>query len=165
MKVKEISIYAIIVTLYVVITNVLGGISFGVLQFRISEILLLLPFYNKKYSFACIIAAALSNLFSPLGIVDVATGTAIAVISYTVIIRFGNIYIKTVLYSLLCGILVGAELYYVLKLDFLLSALSVMASQVIVCTLIGVGVINIMAKSDSLNKLLDLRPHKDVKFE
>ena len=157
MKIKKIALYAVLIALYVGITNLLGGISFGIFQFRVSEILLLLPFYNRRYSVPCIIAVALGNLFSPLGLIDVAVGTIIAAVSYTVIIYISNIYVDTLLYSLLCGLLVGAELHIVLQLDLFLSIFSVFISQIAVCSILGVQVLNLLAKNREVNKLLELR--------
>lgn len=42
MNSKKIALYGIIAALYVVVTLVLGAFSFGMIQFRISEVLMLL---------------------------------------------------------------------------------------------------------------------------
>ena len=122
---------AVVAGLYVALTMV-NPIGYGVFQFRISEIICLLPFWWPEYRFACVIIA---NLFSPLGVIDVLTGSFIALVAYWVIARISNKIIDITLYSLLCGSLVGAELYAVFGSPFWLNFLSVSASQLVVCIL------------------------------
>ena len=66
---------SLVAALYFVCTVALAPISFGAVQFRLSEILVLLCFYKKDYCYSLILGCALANLFSPLGIYDVIFGT------------------------------------------------------------------------------------------
>lgn len=130
---------AAVAGLYVALTMI-NPIGYGVFQFRISEIICLLPFWWPEYRFACLLGAFIANLFSPLGLIDVLTGCSVLVIAYWGIARISNKIIDITLYSLLCGALVGAELYAVFGSPFWLNFLSVTASQLVVC-LIGLFII------------------------
>ncbi len=48
-KNKKIAIVGLIAAIYAVVTLALGFISYGQIQFRISEILMFLPLFGKEY--------------------------------------------------------------------------------------------------------------------
>ena len=129
---KKISFTAIMASVYVLMTLV-NPISYGPIQFRISECLCILPFFNKKYRLPIYIGVLIANMMSPLGLIDIVVGLACAFVSYETIMRFTkNIYILCSTYSIVCGLLVGAELLYVYNSPFVLSLLSITASQCII---------------------------------
>jgi len=75
MKIKELTRLAIVAAIYVVLTMAVAPISYGPIQFRISEILLLLVFYKPKYAYSLVIGCFIANLFSPYGWIDLLLGT------------------------------------------------------------------------------------------
>ncbi|MDT2634926.1 QueT transporter family protein [Enterococcus dongliensis] len=66
---------AVVTGLYVAVTIVLSVVSFGAIQFRLSEMFNYLPLFNKRYTIAVTLGVVIANLASPLGIVDVALGS------------------------------------------------------------------------------------------
>ena len=69
--IKDLSSIAIICAMYVALTLGISPLSYGPLQFRISEALILLCFYNKKYGYSISLGCLIANFFSPLGWVDI----------------------------------------------------------------------------------------------
>ncbi|HPN60864.1 MAG TPA: QueT transporter family protein, partial [Bacilli bacterium] len=65
---------ALVASIYVVLT-IWNPFSYTEIQFRISEVLVLLCFYRKDYIYALTIACIIANFFSPLGIIDVVLGS------------------------------------------------------------------------------------------
>ena len=57
---------ALVAALYAALTLALPGLSFGAIQFRFSEILVLLCFYRKDYSISLILGCFIANCFSPM---------------------------------------------------------------------------------------------------
>lgn len=53
-KTREVAIVGIIAAIYCVVTLALGFISYGPIQFRVSEILMFLPLLSKEYIVAYI---------------------------------------------------------------------------------------------------------------
>ena len=53
-KTRKLVVSALVASLYAVITLVLGAISYGPIQFRIAEIMILLPFIKKEIVIAYI---------------------------------------------------------------------------------------------------------------
>ena len=70
-NIKDLVLYASVAAIYIVLTMLLGGLSFGPIQFRIAEALVLLCFFNKKYFYPLTLACLISNFMSPFGIYDV----------------------------------------------------------------------------------------------
>ena len=72
---------ALIAAAYVVLCAISTPIAFGAIQFRIAEILMLLPFFNKRYAFGVTLGCLLSNLMSPFMLLDIIFGTLATAIS------------------------------------------------------------------------------------
>lgn len=66
---------ALVAAIYVILTVLppFNAISYGAYQFRISEMMNFLAFYNKKYLYAVTIGVMIANFFS-FGLIDVVVG-------------------------------------------------------------------------------------------
>ena len=64
----------IIATLYIGATMAVAPLSFGAVQLRLSEVLVLLCFYNPEFSLSLIIGCFITNLYSPLTYYDLIFG-------------------------------------------------------------------------------------------
>jgi len=75
LTVRDLAQIAIVAAIYVAltITPPLNAISYGAYQFRISEMMNFMAFYNRKYIIGVTIGCMIANLFSPLWI-DVFVG-------------------------------------------------------------------------------------------
>lgn len=66
---------AIIAAIYVVITLSFYFVGYNAIQFRISEIMILLAFIDKRYAPGLILGCFIANLLGPYGIVDAIFGS------------------------------------------------------------------------------------------
>lgn len=98
---------ALISALYIVITLFLAPISFGLLQLRLSELFNYLAVYNKRYILAVSIGVAFANIVSPMGIIDMLTGSlstyAVLAISYKLTRKMGT-HKKLATTALICSL-------------------------------------------------------------
>lgn len=80
---KQVVQAAIIAAIYIVLTLLFAPISFGPVQFRVSESLTILPFILSSSVPGLTVGVFLANLFNPdnLGIVDILFGTMATFIS------------------------------------------------------------------------------------
>ena len=62
---------ALIAAIYVVMTLAIAPLSFGMIQIRISEVLMLMAFIDKKYAPGLVLGCFIANCFSPFGMMDV----------------------------------------------------------------------------------------------
>ena len=72
---------AIIAALYATLTIVLKTISYGMVQFRISEALVILPFFTPAAIPGLFLGCAISNLAGDFGILDVVIGSTATLIA------------------------------------------------------------------------------------
>ncbi|MBP5224986.1 MAG: QueT transporter family protein [Lachnospiraceae bacterium] len=101
------AVNAIIAAVYAVLTVAVAPIAYGPVQFRISEILIFLAFYNIRYIPGLILGCFIANLFSPMMAYDDIFGTiatAIAVFG----IHYGRRLFKSEAAGLFFGAFVGA---------------------------------------------------------
>lgn len=64
---------ALLAALYVAVTLVLAPISFGAIQFRVSELLNFLAFYQRKYLYAVTLGCMIANSYN-YGVLDMVVG-------------------------------------------------------------------------------------------
>lgn len=150
---KQILRIAVIASLYVALTISLSWMSYGDIQFRIAEILVLLCFFRKDYNIALIIGCAIANLFSPMGIVDVVFGTIATALSVLFVSRSKNIIVASVYPVVFNSLIVGLELHYMLDLPFIPSAISVLIGEAAVMV-VGCIIFKTLRKSKSFVELI-----------
>ncbi|MDO9099844.1 MAG: QueT transporter family protein [Caldisericota bacterium] len=75
----QLSRAAVIAALYVLLTMTppFSAISYGPVQFRLGEALVLLPFILDEAVLGIVVGCLVANLFSPFGLIDVICGTAV----------------------------------------------------------------------------------------
>ena len=110
---KDIVQNGILAALYVVLTYIMAPISFWAIQFRLSEILVLACFFNKKKIVGLTLGCILSNLVSPLGLMDVGFGTLATFLACLGIIFCKHLIVAIWFPVVLNGIIVGFELYLI----------------------------------------------------
>ena len=83
---------AMVAAIYFIFTVVPAPLSYGAIQFRFAEIMVLLVFIDKRYISGLVLGCFLANLLSPYGIMDAILGPlgslfSVVMIAFTV--RFG----------------------------------------------------------------------------
>lgn len=129
---------AIVAAMYAALTAAIAPLSYGNIQFRFSEVLVLLCFYRRDYAPALIVGCFIANLFSPLGLADVIFGTLATAAAAFPMYRMKNIYIAALLPVLTNGIIVGAELTIVFGNPLWMNMLSVAFGELVTVGIIGV---------------------------
>ena len=127
---------AITAALYVALTLAIAPLSYGALQFRISEVLTLLCFYRKDYCYALILGCFISNLFSPLGALDLVFGVASTVFTVVGIRYCKNLWIASLMPAI-SMVFIAWELAY-LGMPFWYSFFTAALGEIGVVTVIGV---------------------------
>ena len=80
-KLKTLMNVTIVGALYVALTLLLAPLSYGAVQFRLSELLMILVLYNPIYSISMIFGCMIANLSSPMAQIDIWFGTLATIIS------------------------------------------------------------------------------------
>ena len=142
-SVKIIVINAMIASIYAALTLVISPIAYSEIQFRLSEIMVFLAFYNRKYIPGLIIGCIVANLFSPMGLLDVIFGTISTIIVCISMYLIKNRYLAAIIGALITGIIIGGELWYAYQIPYLINALYVAIGELIVL-IIGAFIFNIL---------------------
>ncbi len=156
--IRQLTACGMVAALYIVLTLGFAPISYGAFQFRISEVLNLLAFFNPIYASGIIVGCLISNIFSPLGIIDVIFGTSATIFSMVCILHTKNLWIAS-LWPTVSSIIIGLEIAYVDHLafvPFLLVTLSVMFGEFVVVTLVGCPLFTLISKNRVLCGVLRL---------
>ena len=150
MKTKDITLNALIICIYTALTLVLPSLSYGMIQLRVAEVLMVLCLYRSDYIISLTLACFFSNM---LGIImginpmpmDIVFGSMATLISGILIYSFRNIrtFKKPVLSLLMPGIIngliIGFELSHYLNEghNLLLYALYVFVGESLVTVVLG----------------------------
>ncbi|MCD7828256.1 MAG: QueT transporter family protein [Clostridiales bacterium] len=155
---------AVIAALYVALTyasNALG-LAYNAVQFRLSEILTILPIFTPAAIPGLTIGCILSNIASPYGILDIVCGSLATLFAALTTRLLRNICIKgvpalaTLPPTLFNGLIVGLEIWYLGNQTpalFFISALEVMAGEVVMCTVIGIPFILAIRRTKIFSRL------------
>ncbi len=129
---RKLTLYGLITALYVILSLAFAELSFGPFQFRLAELLNLSVFYNPGFILPITLGCAISNFFSPFGLVDVVVGSL-----HTYISLKAMTYVKkdwqAAFFPAIFSFIIGAEIVLLsqVKLSFFLITLQIMVSEAI----------------------------------
>lgn len=157
--IEKIVITATIAAIYVALTAISSafGLAFSVVQFRLSEVLTVLPVFSPYAVAGLTLGCFISNLASPFGIFDMIFGTLSTLIAAYLTrklscVTFKNIPILALLPPVLVGaVIVGAMIAFLLPegfsaYAFIFSAMSVGIGQFVVCYGLGIPLFFLIRK-------------------
>ena len=137
--VRFIAVNAIIAAMYAALTAAIAPLSYGNIQFRFSEILIFLVFYDIRFMPGLILGCFIANFFStlPMPFLDVIFGTlatTIALVGIRLVCRFvknRNVarFTVPVIGAVSNGFLVALTLHIALQLPYWLSVIEVAAGE------------------------------------
>lgn len=151
---------AIIAALYAILTIILAPISYGPIQFRLSEVMVLLAFFDPFYIGGLTLGCLLSNILGGYGVMDIIFGTIATFMSVSSISLTAK-FLKQNKFSLLIaslwptlfnGVIIGWMLNFVLGVPIFITMLQVAIGEFVVVTILGVS-IAIIIKRKYGNKL------------
>ncbi|CEK30221.1 citrulline cluster-linked gene [[Clostridium] sordellii] len=153
-KTKKLVMTSLVAAIYAVLTLVLGAISYGPIQFRIAEIMVLLAFIKKDYIWGLTIGCFLANVIGPYGAPDIVFGTTATFLSVYAIYLTGKvmkgkkyaILIASIWPTLINAIIIGFMLNIFVGMPLILSMIQVGFGEFVVITIIGVPLYKIIGK-------------------
>lgn len=145
---RRIAIYGIIIATYTAISLLLGSLSFGMIQIRVAELLLILCLYDSKYIIPITLGCFATNFIGVMNglnpiVIDVVVGSLATLISAICVYSFRNIKVHDIpLLSLFIptvvnGIMVGIELCFYFSVNIWLMMLYVAIGEFVSVTLLG----------------------------
>ena len=159
-SVKFIAESAIIAALYVAVTWALAPISYGPIQFRLSEALMLLVLLNPKYGFSLAIGCFIANTTSPLGWYDMVFGTLATILALAAMVKIKNIYLGALMPVVSNAIIISIELGLAFEMfapeAFFYNVFTIALGEAVVLYLVGIPAIMTLAKDSYMVELTSL---------
>lgn len=145
---------SVIAALYVVLTIVVQPISFGEIQFRLSEVLMLLVFYNRKYSLSMILGCLIANLWSPYLLWDMIFGTLATALSCLFMVKSKSLIVASIWPTIFNALIVGAEIAILSNISYLFCILTVGFGELVVVTVFGTIVFKTLMQNPDIKELI-----------
>lgn len=162
MRTKIIAETGVAAALYVILTAALAPISFGAIQCRISDVLLFFSAQKKNVIIGCVLGCAISNIASPLGIIDVVVGAGANLAAGLIIYKLKGNIASVITASLAIGIIVGAEISIMYSIPAVVAMVTTTIGE-IVALAIGKFIYSIAIKSVKKNNALAGKSKSDWK--
>lgn len=147
---------AIVAALYVVLTLISYPFSYGIIQFRISEALMLLCCYDKRYTWSMVVGCIVSNLFS-FDLIDCIFGTLATLLACIAMVLIKKKIISSFAPAIFNGIIIGLELYFVIDAPLLLSMIGVAVGELVVVVLLGNIIFYYIEKDKKLMEVIGIK--------
>lgn len=160
---KRLVLTALIAAIYVVVTLAIAPFSYGNIQFRISELLVLLAIFDPLYIGGLTLGCLIANMLGPNGPMDVIFGTLATFISVYAIYLTGKfisnyklkLLVASIWPTIFNGIIIGVMLNKLYSLPLILTIGQVALGEFVVITVIGVPVF--LAAGDRFKKAMTLK--------
>ena len=148
-RTRRLAVSAVIAALYAALTIALAPISYGPLQFRVSEALTVMPFLIPGTVWGVFVGCILANLLGPsAGITDIIFGSLATLIAAVGTWYFRkNKWIAAACPVIANGVIVGLVLSLTYNLPFFLTALQVAAGELL-AVLVGLVLMKALERAD-----------------
>ncbi len=159
---------AVIAALYVALTYISSalGLAYNSVQFRLSEILTVLPVFTPAAIPGLTLGCFLANISSPFGIIDILCGTIATFLASIVTYAVRNITLKdmpvlaTIPPVLFNAVIIGLELWYLegkISEIFFISALQIAAGQSVMCIIAGLAFVRAVKKTRIFERINNIQ--------
>ncbi len=137
---------AMIGAIYVVLTLIFAPISYGMIQVRVSEMLMVLPYFTGAAVPGLFVGCMIANIFGGHGMLDIVFGSLATLISAYLVTKIDNKYLVPMPPVIINALIVGMILSIVLEMPFYLTAIWVGVGQVIACYGLGLPLLLFLDK-------------------
>ena len=159
--VRSITFNAIVAAAYFGISMATSPFAFLAVQVRIAEALVLLCFFRLDFAFGLTLGCFLTNLFSPLGLVDAGIGSAATLASCLLVYLFKHLALATLVPVVINAFVVGAELHFILQEPFWLSAGLVALGEFIAVSVFGYLLFMYLGRRPGFLQLIGAKKNKN----
>ncbi|MGV3024589.1 QueT transporter family protein [Clostridium thermobutyricum] len=146
---------AIVCALYAAMTFAVAPIGYGIFQIRISEVLVLLAFFDKRYVISLTLGCLIANIMSPFGISDIIFGTLGTLFSTYLISKTKNMFLGSFWPTIFC-LPVVYFLHIFAHLPFWISLVGFSLGEFISVTVVGYPLYKALIKRKKFLEIIKL---------
>ena len=164
--IRTITRNGIVAAIYVALTVSTSAISFGAVQIRIAEALMLLCFFRRDYIWGLTLGCLIANLFSPLFPWDLLIGTSATFLACLGVsyLNFKRLFIAALYPVLFNAFMVAAELHFILGEGFWFSVAFVGLGEFIAVCVIGYALFMIIKRNEGAMRSLGANRNLEAKW-
>lgn len=137
-----------IAAIYSALTILLAPISYGPVQFRVSEALTLLPFYMPESIPGLFIGCVFSNFWGGYGLPDMVFGGLATLIAAILTRKSQNIYLAALWPVVSNMIIIGVMLHVLIGVPLIATCIYVGLGEAGACYIIGVPLMKILERQN-----------------
>ncbi len=141
---------ALTAAVYAVLTVGVAPLSYGAIQIRFSEVLVLLAFLDRRYVPGLILGCFIANCFSPLGMVDAVFGTICTAAALYGMTHHSKTLFGASLWPVFCNAFLGVEYYFLQNAPLFFTAGTIALGEFLTVSCVGVAIFRQMMKNSSL---------------
>ena len=154
---------ALLAAVYAALTIALQPISYGPMQFRVSEALTVLPFLSPVCMVGLTLGCLIANLVGGYGVLDVVFGSLATLLAGFLTARAGKMWLAPMPPVLANGLIVGAVLAWATAPAAFWANFSVIGAQVafgelVVCYALGLPLLVLLKKTNLFSRFDMDRP-------
>jgi len=136
-----------IAAIYVVLNIIFAPISYGPIQVRIAEILVILPFIDSSAIIGLFLGCILANVIGPLGMVDVIGGSLCTLIAAYLTYKVKSPKLAPLPPVLINAFGVSIYLHLLFDLPYWITVLYIGIGEVIACYILGYPLLILLIKN------------------
>jgi len=152
LSIRNITKIALYASIYLVLTLLFSQISYGPIQFRISEFLTVFPFIDPTSIIGIFLGCFIANFFSPAGWIDVVFGSLCTLIAGYLTYKMPKIYLAPIPPILVNAFGVSLYLHYFFKLPYILNVIYIAIGEAVVTYLIGLPILIYIDKNPNIKE-------------
>ena len=152
MKIKSLAIGGMIAACYVAVTISLAPISYGMIQFRVSEALTLLPFYIAEAIPGLFVGCIIANIYGGNGLWDVIIGSLATLIAAYLTRHMPRLELAVMPPILINMVFVGLMLHFLIDVPLWSAFFYVGIGQTGACCLLGLPLMKALEKQGILKR-------------
>lgn len=137
---------AMIATVYTVLTYALAPLSYGPLQFRVSEALTVLPILYPEAIYGLFVGAAVANIFSGLGAWDIFGGSLATLLAAWLTRRYKDSLLAYLSPVVINALLVSSYLSVLYAVPYWLTVASIGASEAVIVFALGYPLVRFLKR-------------------
>lgn len=126
-----------IAAIYTLLTILFAPFSYGMIQVRVSEMLMVLPYFTVAAVPGLFVGCLIANIYGGLGLPDIVFGSLATLLSALAVRRMPSKYLVPLPPVVINALVIGFVLHYVLNVPLLAAMAWVAAGQVVACYGLG----------------------------
>ena len=152
MKPNSLASGAMIAALYAALTVALAPISYGPVQFRVSEALTLLPWYLPEAVPGLFVGCVVANFFGGYGVVDMVFGSLATLIGALLTRKAPRLWLAALPPVVSNMLIIGAMLHFLINVPLAATAIYVGLGEAGACFLLGLPLMRFLERQGILTR-------------